>query len=113
MKMTRNFAIVLLCAALVSGCTDSENRLAFDGHYFRTKVSKVDRQRDEFVVSVRDVAKSFTGARAAALHAGNAYCVGTDGSSKIDWVVGPDTPASALRLADNTLVYRGTCPQGR
>lgn len=104
---------VVLFALALSGCTDSKNRITFDGHYFRTKVAKVGGQREDFTVSVRDISKSFEGARAAALHAGNAYCVGTYGSSKIDWVVGPDTPVSALRLADNTLVYSGTCPEGR
>lgn len=104
---------VVLCALALCGCTDSKNRIAFDGHYFRTKVAKVDGQREVFSVSVRDVSQSFEGARAAALHAGNAYCVGTYGSSKIDWAVGPDTPASALRLTDDTLVYSGTCPEGR
>lgn len=102
-----------LAVALVAGCTDSKNRIAYDGKYFRTKVSKVDGQRDEFVVNVRDVSQSVAGARAAALHAANSYCVGTYGSSDIAWVVGPDTPDAALGLEDNTLSYRGTCPQGR
>lgn len=102
---------LILAAALVAGCSDSKNRFAFDGKYFRTKVAKVNKQRDVFTVTVKDVSQSFEGARAAALHAANGYCVGAYGSSDIDWVVGPDTPADQLRILDNTLTYQGTCPQ--
>ena len=122
---------LILAAALVAGCSDSKNRFAFDGKYFRTKVAKVNKQRDVFTVTVKDVSQSFEGARAAALHAANGYCVGAYGSSDIDWGVrhsgtqhrvglphmqqgcgcGPDTPADQLRILDNTLTYQGTCPQ--
>ncbi|QFT60276.1 hypothetical protein FIU94_15720 [Sulfitobacter sp. THAF37] len=113
MKKTRNCVIALLCAALVAGCSDNKNRIAFDGKYFRTKVKRVDRQRDEFIATVRGVSQSFQGARGAALHAANAYCVGTYGSSDIDWDVGPDTPADQLSIVNDTLTYRGTCPQAQ
>ncbi|MFC6759518.1 hypothetical protein ACFQFQ_08475 [Sulfitobacter porphyrae] len=55
--------MALLCAALVAGCSDSENRFAFDGKYFRTKVKRVDKQRDVFVATVKGVSQSFEGAR--------------------------------------------------
>lgn len=113
MIKTRNSVMALLCAVLVAGCSDDANRFAFDGQFFRTKVQRVDRERDVFAASVRDVSKSFEGARGAALHAANAYCVGTYGSSDIDWVVGPDTPADELRIVNDTLTYRGTCPQAQ
>ena len=105
-----SITVVLACVAL-AGCTDSKNRLAFDGQYFRTKVSKVDKQRDVFTVRIRDVARSLDGAREAGRHAGVSYCVENFGSSKIDWSVGPDTPPGELRVVDNTLVFQGVCPQ--
>ncbi|NNK16204.1 MAG: hypothetical protein HKP51_04780 [Sulfitobacter sp.] len=101
----------MLALGVLAGCTDSKNRLAFDGQYFRVKVSKVDKQRDVFTVRIRDVARSLDGAREAGRHAGNSYCVENFGSSKIDWTVGPDTPPEELQIVDNTLVFQGVCPQ--
>lgn len=103
-----------LALAVLAGCGGSDDkRVAFDGQFFRTKVANVEKQRDEFVTTVQGVSKSFEGARGAALHASNAYCVSTYGSSEIAWVVGPDTPPSQLRIVDDTLTYRGTCPQAQ
>ncbi|KHA52731.1 hypothetical protein [Sulfitobacter geojensis] len=102
---------IALMLGLVAGCTDSKNRIAFDGQYFRVKVAKVDGQRDVFTVRIRDVARSLDGARAAGLHAGTAYCVENYGNSKIAWSVGPDTPPEQLQITDNTLVFQGVCPQ--
>jgi hypothetical protein len=112
MKTTPFLIILLAGATALSACGGNKNqRIAFDGKYFRTKVAKVDGQRDEFTVTVRDVAQSPDGARAAARHEATAYCVGNYGSSAIDWTVGPDTPGQQLRIVDNTLTFRGTCPQ--
>ena len=103
--------VAALGVALVAGCTDSKNRLAFDGQFFRTKVSKVDGERHVFEVRIRDVARSLDGAREAGRHAGVAYCVENYGSSEIDWKVGPDTPPEELQITDNTLFFQGVCPR--
>lgn len=103
--------VLVMGLALLAGCTDSKNRIAFDGQYFRTKVAKVDGERDVFTVRIRDVQRSLEGAREAGRHAGNAYCVENFGSSDIAWSVGPDTPPEQLRITDNTLVFQGVCPQ--
>lgn len=102
---------LMVMAAVVAGCTDNKNRLSFDGQFYRVKVAKVDRQRDVFTVTVRDVSQSLVGARGAALHAGNSYCVENYGSSDIAWAVGPETPDGELRIVDDRLVYQGICPQ--
>jgi hypothetical protein len=81
----------------------------FDGKYFRTKVSKVDKQRDVFQVTVQEPTKSIDGAREAGRHAGVSYCVKNYGNSDIDWAIGPDM--EQLRVSDNKLVFQGTCPQ--
>lgn len=105
-------AIALLGAVIaVAGCQNDNDRIRFDGKYFPTKVSKVDGQRDEIVVTVREVAQSPKGALAAGRYAAVAYCVGLYGSSDIQWVVGPDTDPSQIRITDNTMTFRGTCPQ--
>ena len=102
---------LIVLTALVAGCGNNKKNIPFDGEFFRTKVSKVDGQRDVFTVSVRDVSRSIDGAIEAGRHAGNAYCVETYGSSKIDWSVGPDTPAEELVIEDDTIVFQGVCPQ--
>ncbi len=102
---------IVLAVGLVPGCTDQKNQLRFDGQYFRTKVAKVDGQRDVFTVRIRDVARSLDGAREAGRHAGTSYCVETYGNSDIDWAIGPDTPPEQLQIVDNTLVFQGVCPQ--
>lgn len=102
---------VILSAAVLAGCSNSKDRIAYDGQFYRVKVSKVDKQRDVFTVSVRDVSKSLEGAIEAGRHAGNSYCVETFGSSHIDWAVGPDTPPEDLVIVDNTLTFQGVCPK--
>jgi len=107
----RGWIAAALAAALLAGCQNKDDRVAFDGKYYSAKVSLVEKQRDVFVVTVRDLDQGIDGARATAEYEGVAYCVRTFGSSKIDRAVGPDTPAAQLRIADGTLSYQGTCPQ--
>ncbi|MEX3315784.1 hypothetical protein [Sulfitobacter sp. PS-8MA] len=106
------YALTLLIAGTVlAGCANDSDRVAFDGQYFSTKLRKIDGQRDVFQVTVRDAAKSLDGAREAARFEAVKYCVGLYGNSDIDWTVGPDAPASALRLDGGALTFQGRCPQ--
>ena len=106
------FALMLLTAGtLLAGCSGDDDRVAFDGQYFRAKVSKIDGQRDVFQVTVKDAAKSIDGARAAARYEATKYCVSLYGNSDIIWTLGPDAPASALRLDGGALTFQGRCPQ--
>ena len=100
----------LIAVLALTGCTNDDDRVAFDGHFFRTKVKKVDRQLDVITVQIRDVAQSLDGAREAGRYAGVEHCVKHFGSSDIIWTVGPDTPAEQLQVVDNTLIFSGTCP---
>ncbi|MGJ8625449.1 MAG: hypothetical protein ACSHXB_00705 [Sulfitobacter sp.] len=101
--------LALVTAGLVSGCVAQKDQILFDGKYFRAKVSKINKQRDVFQVTVHGVTRSIDGAREAGRHAGNSYCVKNYGSSDIDWAVGPDT--EGLRVIDDKLIFQGTCPQ--
>ena len=103
--------MLLMTGALLAGCGDDSARVAFDGHVFNTKLRKVDGQRDVFQVTVKDAAKSVEGAREAARYEAVKYCVGTYGNSDIVWTVGPDAPASALRIDGSALTFQGRCPQ--
>ncbi|MBA97986.1 MAG: hypothetical protein V7763_06595 [Sulfitobacter sp.] len=96
-------------AVLLSGCTAQEDRLAFDGKYFNTKVSKVDGRRDVFAVRVKNAAQSIEGARESARYHATAYCIRNYGSSDINWVIGPDAPAESLRLDGSALTFQGAC----
>ncbi len=110
-EMTKSNLIILatVAAGLISGCVAQKDRVLFDGHYFRTKVSKIDKQRDVFRLTVFGVDKSVEGAREAGRHAGNAYCVSNYGSSDITWAIGPDS--EQINVVDNKMVFQGKCPQ--
>ncbi len=109
MKKSHLIVLAVVSAVMVTGCVAKKDRVLFDGKYFRAKVSKVDKQRDVFQVTVKDPAKSIDGAREAGRHAGVSYCVENYGNSDIEWSVGPDT--EQLRVVDNKLVFQGKCPQ--
>lgn len=96
---------------LGTGCTKKEDRMLFDGFYFKSRAAAVERKTSlaDFTVTVRDVSQSLEGARAAGGYEGTRYCIRNFGNSRIDWAVGPDTDPGLLSLADNTLVFRGTC----
>lgn len=103
----------IVALALMAGCTNSEDRIAFDGKYFRAKARKVEKQRDMFEVSVKGVSQSLDGARQAAEYEGVKYCVSFFGSSDIYWMIGPETPDVSLPIEGDTLTYKGRCPQAR
>ncbi|MDF1727132.1 MAG: hypothetical protein P1U53_05205 [Sulfitobacter sp.] len=100
----------LIAALALTGCSNNDDRVTFDGYYFRTKVKRVDRQLDQFTVEIRDAAQSLEGARQAGRFAGVEHCVEYFGSSDILWTVGPETPAQNLQIVDDRLIFRGTCP---
>lgn len=103
----------LIAASSLAGCNNKEDKIAFDGQFFRSKLSKVDKQRDVFSVSVRPVSASLDGAREAGRYEATVYCVNTYGSSEIIWTVSPDTPTEDLTIQDDTLVLQGRCPQAQ
>ncbi|WP_170788375.1 hypothetical protein [Ruegeria lacuscaerulensis] len=106
------FAIIALM--LVSACgviTPSSQRVAFDGHFFKTKVKQVDKKASptDFTVLVNDVSTSLDGARAAAQHEAIKFCIANFGSSRIDWAVGPFTETEKLRISDDKITFIGRC----
>lgn len=105
----RKVAIVSVMLAVAACAEENANVNAFDGQYFRTKTSKANDDRAEFVAEIRDVAASIDGAREAGRYEGTKYCITNFGTSRIDWIIGPDTAPETLTITDNTLTFQGRC----
>lgn len=101
---------MILTVLLVAGCGRGADRLAFDGQFYRTRLSDLD-ERHKFQVTAAPVSASLLGAREAARYEATVYCVNEYGSSAIQWVVGPDDADEALPIANDTLTLQGACPQ--
>lgn len=97
--------------AVVAACTKKEDRILFEGHYYKAKASAVDRKQGlaDFVVTVPDVSVSLDGARAAGAYEATRYCIKNFGSSRIEWAIGPETEPQDLPIDKDKLTYRGTC----
>lgn len=110
-SMLRGALTGLICLATVAGCSDRDNqRVLFDGVYFRTKAKPVDKSdRQNFVVNVPKVARSVDGAREAGRFEGVRYCISNFGTSEILWAIGPDTKDGRLVVEKNDFNFRGTC----
>lgn len=111
--MIRSLVLGTATVAMLAGCTSSQNRIAYDGEFFRAKLSKVDRQRDEFIVTVRNPEKSLSGARLAAHHEAVQHCIENYGSSDVIWNSDPLDEEAEARIIDGRLTYRGKCPQSQ
>ncbi|WP_425046164.1 hypothetical protein [Primorskyibacter sp. S87] len=111
MKTQLTLAAAALVLAGTLGCTRPENRVLFDGLYFPSKSKAVDKKvsRAEFTATVNKVSQSFDSARKAAEYEGIRYCIVNYGTSRIDWLVGPDTDPAQLRIEKDSLTYQGTC----
>jgi len=105
----RSVVLLSLCAVILAGCNARKDQLAFDGQYFRSSVARVDKDRQQMVISVKPVSASFEGALEAGRHEATKYCVLNFGSSAIDWILGPDEEADAYTIQNDTLTLRGTC----
>lgn len=106
----RATVVALLCIASVAACTRNEERVVFDGVFFRTKAKAVDKSdRQNFVVNVPKVARSVNGAREAGRYEGTRYCLANFGTSEILWSIGPDTADGRLVVENNDFNFRGTC----
>ena len=105
----RALFISLMAVALIAGCNKRKNQLAFDGQYFKTKVTEVDDDQLQFQISVSPVSASLDGAREAGRHQATKYCIENFGSSDATWIAGPDAEATDLNLDGDTLLLRGAC----
>ncbi|THH38989.1 hypothetical protein E4Z66_05370 [Aliishimia ponticola] len=105
----RLFVGMMVCAVALSACQSRKDQIAFDGQFFRSKLSKVDGDRAQIMVTVKPVSASLEGAREAGRYEATRYCVTTFGNSAVDWVVGPDQAPETYSIENDTLVLRGAC----
>ncbi|MFK7879168.1 hypothetical protein [Roseobacter sp.] len=101
---------VLFLGCALAACSNEAEKIAFDGHFFKTDLDGLDA-RHEFQVKASPVSASLLGAKEAARYAATVFCVNEYGSSAIEWVVGPDDPDETLPIANDTLTLQGACPQ--
>ncbi len=103
-------ALLLIAALMLSACAERKaDRVAFDGVFFRSNASKLDKKRDRFEVSVTPASASIDGAREAGRYEAVRYCIANFGSSEIAWVDGPDAEDGTLTIANDRLLLRGVC----
>ncbi|MEX0369480.1 MAG: hypothetical protein AB3N09_02545 [Tateyamaria sp.] len=101
---------ILIAVLLLSACQERRaDRIAFDGVFFRSSASKVDKQREKFEISVTPVSESLEGAREAGRYEATRYCIRQFGSSDIEWAEGPDAEDGTLRISGDKLLLTGTC----
>ena len=108
-RATVTLGLVLLMAA---GCskinlTGKSDRISFDGQTFRTSARKADDDLSVFVVKVPGATKTLTGAREAGRYEATRYCIKNFGSSKIEWIAGPD--AATVTMDKDTMLLQGIC----
>lgn len=113
-KMKPVYTLALLAALTplaLAGCTKREDRILFEGVYFPAKAKAVHKKVDrrDFTVEVKDAGVKLSGARAAGAYQGTRYCIENYGTSRIDWVVGPETPITPEPGPKGTLVLQGKC----
>lgn len=101
--------LLTLSLTAMAGCESQDDRIYFEGLYFKTKAQPIDKKVTlaDFSVTVKDAGVSLDGARQAGGYEGIKYCIEKYGNSQINWTVGPDT--EQLTLSDGDLVLRGTC----
>jgi hypothetical protein len=101
---------LLILALLLSACSERRaDRVAFDGVYFRSTASKVDKARDQFEITVSPASSSIEGAREAGRYEATRYCIDNFGTSDMAWVNGPDAEDGRLTIANDRLILRGAC----
>ncbi|MEX0281664.1 MAG: hypothetical protein AB3N13_10825 [Arenibacterium sp.] len=109
MKHVQQGLLTLGLALVLAGCANNENRVAYDGFFFKARAKEVDEDRSRFVVTVFKVSQTIQGAREAGAHEATRYCIENFGTSRIAWIVPPDTPLENLAIVDDTVAFEGEC----
>jgi hypothetical protein len=108
-RRARVLGVVALAVFGLSACTSEDDRVRFDGVFFRAKASKVDDDRSKFAATVFNAVQAIDSAREAGRYEGTKYCIANYGTSRIDWALGPDDPEDQLQIRDGALLLEGQC----
>ncbi|GAA6181025.1 MULTISPECIES: hypothetical protein [unclassified Shimia] len=115
-KTPAGIAMVLIAASTLTACGEGfrdsfrsqRYKETFDGVYYKAKSQKVAKEeRDHFTVTVSRVGQGLSGARQAGAHEATKYCIKEYGTSKIDWVVAPDS--ESVIPVDDKIQLEGYC----
>lgn len=105
----RTLGVLFAGALIVSACTSEEERIRFDGIFFRAKAAKVEDDRSKFAATVFNAVQAIDSAREAGRYEGTKYCIANYGTSRIAWALGPDDPEEKLQIRDGALLLEGRC----
>lgn len=113
MGMTRSATLLGCMVLTLAGCSSAgrlfDGREAYDGVYFRARLSADRSDRQNFSVAVQQASRTLAGAREAGRHKAVEHCITYFGNSYIDWAQGPDVEDGALVIDRDTLQLRGRC----
>lgn len=107
---------LLIAATALSGCSgnwrasfkSNRERVTFEGYQYKAKAKQVSKEeRDHFEVIVSRANQSLDGARQAGDYEAVKYCIKEYGTSKMDWVIGPDT--ETIIPVDDKIRLEGYC----
>ena len=96
---------------MLVGCSNplepEENKIAFDGYYFSSKLSRSKLDVRSFDLSVRRANRSLGGGGEGGRYEATRFCIKIYGTSEIKWVLGPDDQSSGL--TGKVLKLSGEC----
>lgn len=107
----RGAVLSLVCLSLLAGCGSmaKKQRIAFDGHYFKPKITHLKDDPRMFDVTVPGARQSREGAEDAGRYEATRHCVTNYGNSKLEWLVVEETEARDAKLDSDVLILRGRC----
>lgn len=115
LRVAVGVAVMVSFAFGATGCGKIKDRktkseYTFDGVVFKSKVEKVTKEdRSHFKVEVRKATQTLDGAKEAGRYAATRYCIEQYGSSKVEWISGPDQENAALTVVEDDLWLEGIC----
>ena len=97
-----------LSILLLFGCSAriNENRVAFDGFMFNSKL-KVGLNKQDFEITVPRANRSLGGAKEAGRYEATIYCVNKFGTSDIVWDLDPDDVSKVS--SSKSIFIKGRC----
>lgn len=101
--------LILMVTATALGCTKRDERVTFDGVYFRSKSKSISDDRRDFNIEVNKAVQAPNAARQAAAYEATRYCIREWGTSRILWAADPLDENTSLRLENGDLNVQGRC----